>query len=177
LLHEIKKLEDLGEANFHNKWLPFRGIIHDYGGTATKLRNWYWGNEKRAAFAAALRPRAEVLRLRAKIEALEEQDRTAMRQALAIMAENDRLSDYKDFMMGKGGFLTADDANVLRRERDDALRKADRVGASLNALEADWREFLAKGTFVGPLPTLMKAKPKHKTPAMKLKTKPKGSTK
>jgi hypothetical protein len=154
--------------------------VYDWTGTALDIRNKWVALLKKPP---SVSPEVEIQQLKQKLQMLHEEDRSASRNALEILAENERLSGFRvlmERMERSGDYITPDNAEKLRKERDEARGRAERVGAALLAMEADWREFLAKGTFVGPLPKTMKAKPKNrklqvKTAAKKPKPKPTGA--
>lgn len=86
-------------------------------------------------------PKAEVLRLRAFIEAMRAEEHMAAKNALDLYAENESLRLYKDLADGHMyQFVPADDHKALKKEYEQIKEKLSRVSYELDALQREWTE-------------------------------------
>ena len=90
-------------------------------------------------------PRAEVLRLRAFIDNMREEEHLAARNALDLYAENELLRQYKILAQrGPNAFYTTEQYWLVKKEASDWKDKCDSVERALCKMHDEWTDYVKK---------------------------------
>jgi len=118
------------------------------GDDSRRLVERYWKRAQAktvspATFWEKIYPKAEVVRLRAFIKAMREEEHFAAKNALDLYAENELLKRYKDYANGLTGYLVpSNEHGAVVEELRKTREKMAVVSRALDDQMRAWNEYM-----------------------------------
>ena len=127
--------------------------LREYAGefgedASTRIRR-FWARSRAKThvptFWQRIWPRAEVLRLRAFIGNMREEEHLAAKNALDLYAENELLRQYKTLAQrGPSAFYTTEQYGLIKKEAAMWRDKCDSIERALCKMHDEWTEYIKK---------------------------------